>query len=61
MLSVRIEHDFLGEKEISRAIFRAAEEVINENKYVTYDLGGSATLSKMTEQISSHASKLLKK
>jgi len=53
--------EFLGEKEISRAIFRAAEEVINENKYVTYDLGGSATLSKMTEQISSHASKLLKK
>jgi isocitrate dehydrogenase len=53
--------EFLGEKEISRAIFRAAEEVINENKYVTYDLDGSATLSKMTEQISSHASKLLKK
>jgi isocitrate dehydrogenase len=53
--------EFLGEKEISRAIFRATEEVINENKYVTYDLGGRATLSKMTEQISSRASKLLKK
>ncbi|MGB9168301.1 MAG: isocitrate/isopropylmalate family dehydrogenase [Nitrososphaeraceae archaeon] len=53
--------EFLGEKEISRAIFRATEEVINENKYVTYDLGGSATLSKMTEKISSSASKLLKK
>lgn len=53
--------EFLGEKDISKAIFDATEDVINENKYVTYDLGGSASLSKMTEEISKKASKFLKK
>jgi isocitrate dehydrogenase (NAD+) len=53
--------EYLGEKPISDAIFRATEEVINENKYVTYDLGGSATLSQMADQIASRAGKLLKK
>ena len=53
--------EFLGEKDISKAIFDATEEVINENKYVTYDLGGNASLSKMTEEISKKASKFLKK
>ena len=53
--------EFLGEKDISKAIFDATEEVINENKYVTYDLGGNASLSKMTEEISNKASKYLKK
>lgn len=53
--------EFLGEKDISKAIFDATEEVINENKYVTYDLGGNASLSKMTEEISYEASKFLKK
>jgi isocitrate dehydrogenase (NAD+) len=53
--------DFLGEKEISKAIFKATEDVINENKFVTYDLGGTSSLSQMAEQISQRASKLLKK
>ncbi|MDR4510868.1 MAG: isocitrate/isopropylmalate dehydrogenase family protein [Nitrososphaeraceae archaeon] len=53
--------EFLGEKDISKAIFDATEDVINENKYVTYDLGGNASLSKMTEEISKKASKFLKK
>ena len=53
--------EYLGEKPISDAIFRATEDVINENKYVTYDLGGSATLSQMADQIASRAGKLLKK
>ena len=53
--------DFLGEKEISKAIFKATEDVINENKLVTYDLGGTSSLSQMAEQISQRASKLLKK
>jgi hypothetical protein len=35
--------------------------VINENKYVTYDLGRSATLSQMADQIAMRAAKLLKK
>ena len=53
--------EYLGEKPISDAIFRATEDVINENKYVTYDLGGSATLSQMADQVASRAGKLLKK
>jgi isocitrate dehydrogenase len=53
--------EFLGEKDISKAIFKATEDVINENKFVTYDLGGTASLSQMAEQISQRASKLLTK
>ena len=53
--------EYLGEVEISNAIFRGTEDVINENKYVTYDLGGTATLSQMAEQIAARAAKLLKK
>jgi isocitrate dehydrogenase (NAD+) len=53
--------DYLGEKHISKAIFKATEDVINENKYVTYDLGGKATLSEMTDQIATNAAKLLRK
>src|SRR6266511_3621564 len=51
--------EYLGEKQISEAIFKATEDVINEGKYVTYDLGGSATTSQMAEQIAVQASKLL--
>ncbi|MCI0560100.1 MAG: isocitrate/isopropylmalate family dehydrogenase, partial [Nitrososphaera sp.] len=53
--------EYLGEKQISDAVFKATEATINEGKYVTYDLGGSATLSQMADQISSRAAKLLKK
>lgn len=53
--------DFLGEKDISKAIFKATEDVINENKYVTYDLGGTSSLTQMAEQISQRAVNLLKK
>ncbi|HXG07281.1 MAG TPA: isocitrate/isopropylmalate family dehydrogenase, partial [Nitrososphaera sp.] len=53
--------EYLGEKHISEAIFKATEDVINENKYVTYDLGGNATLSQMADQIALRASKLLNK
>lgn len=53
--------EYLGEKQISDAIFNATEDVINEGKHVTYDLGGSATLSQMTDQIASRAGKLLKR
>lgn len=52
--------EYLGEKRISDAIFKATEDVINENKYVTYDLGGNATLSQMADQIGSRASRLLR-
>jgi isocitrate dehydrogenase (NAD+) len=53
--------EYLGEKHISKAIFKATEDVINENKYVTYDLGGNATLSQMTDLIASKAGKLLRR
>jgi isocitrate dehydrogenase len=53
--------DYLGEREICKAIFKATEDVINENKYVTYDLGGNASLSQMADQIATRAAKLLKK
>ena len=53
--------EYLGEKHISKAIFKATEDVINENKYVTYDLGGNANLSQMTDLIASKAGKLLRK
>ncbi len=53
--------EYLGEKHISKAIFKATEDVINQNKYVTYDLGGRATLSQMADQISARAASILKK
>ena len=53
--------EYLGEKDISESIFSATEQVINENKYVTYDLGGNATLSKMTDRIAHLSANNLKK
>jgi isocitrate dehydrogenase (NAD+) len=53
--------DYLGEKDISEAIFRATEQIINENKYVTYDLGGNATLSEMTDKIAQLSANILRK
>jgi isocitrate dehydrogenase (NAD+) len=43
--------DYLGEHENSKAIFDAAENVISEGKYVTYDMGGSAKSSEMVDAI----------
>jgi isocitrate dehydrogenase (NAD+) len=52
---------YLGEIDISKAIFVATEHVINEGKFVTYDLGGTASLSKTASEIANNAKKLLKK
>ena len=43
--------DYLGEKEQAKAIFDATGSVISEGKHVTYDMGGSAKLSQMTDAI----------
>ncbi|MEM2760115.1 MAG: isocitrate/isopropylmalate dehydrogenase family protein [Nitrososphaerales archaeon] len=51
--------EYLGEKDIAKAIFTATEQVINEGKYVTYDLGGNATTSQVAEQIASVAARML--
>jgi len=51
---------YLGEKDISNAIFKATENVILEKKFVTYDLGGKATTSQMVRQIVLRATRLLR-
>jgi isocitrate dehydrogenase (NAD+) len=61
ILSAALLVDYLGEKEISSAIFESTENVINENLYVTYDLGGNSTLSRMAEEIADRAARILKK
>jgi isocitrate dehydrogenase (NAD+) len=61
ILSAALLVDYLGEKEISSAIFESTENVINENLYVTYDLGGNSTLSRMAEEIANRAARILKK
>jgi isocitrate dehydrogenase (NAD+) len=61
ILSAALMVDYLGEKEISSAIFESTENVINENLYVTYDLGGNSTLSRMAEEIADRAARILKK
>jgi isocitrate dehydrogenase (NAD+) len=43
--------DYLGEKEQSKAIFDATQQVISEGKHVTYDMGAQAKLSQMTDAI----------
>ncbi|MBA3749342.1 MAG: isocitrate/isopropylmalate dehydrogenase family protein [Nitrosopumilus sp.] len=53
--------EYLGEKHISDAIFKGTEQIINENKYVTYDLGGKSSLSDMTEAIAERSASFLKK
>ncbi len=51
--------DYLGEKKQSEAIFKATREVIAEGKKVTYDMGGNASLSQMSDAIAERARKYL--
>jgi len=53
--------EYLGEKHISEAIFKATEQTIDEGKFLTYDLGGSSSLSKMAEAIAQRSASLIKK
>jgi isocitrate dehydrogenase len=53
--------EYLGEKHISDAIFKATEQIIDEGKFLTYDLGGSASLSKMAEEIAQRSASLMRK
>ncbi len=53
--------EYLGEKHISDAIFKGTEQVINENKFVTYDLGGTASLSDMANAIAKRSAGFLRK
>ena len=53
--------EYLGEPEIRNAIFDATEEVINAGKYVTYDIGGNAKTSQMSQAIAELAKQKLQK
>ncbi len=53
--------NYLGEKDLSQAVFSATEEVIAENKVVTYDLGGSASTQQMAGEIARKAVEKLRK
>ena len=52
---------YLGEVDISNALFSATEQVINEGEFVTYDLGGTASLSKTAAEIAKKAGAMLRK
>jgi len=60
ILSGALMAKYLGEEDISRAIFMGTEDVVDEGKFVTYDLGGTATLSKSASEIAKRAYKLLR-
>ena len=53
--------EYLGEPHIKAAIFSATEDVINEGKTTTFDIGGSASTSQMTDTIATLAKEKLRK
>jgi isocitrate dehydrogenase len=52
---------FLGESDISNAIFAATEQVVNEGTHTTYDMGGISSLSQVANEIGKKASVILKR
>jgi isocitrate dehydrogenase (NAD+) len=53
--------DYVGEKSIRDAIFDATYQVINEGKSVTWDIGGNASTTQMTDAIINYAKANLRK
>jgi isocitrate dehydrogenase len=53
--------EYLGETDIRNAIFAATEQVINQGKTVTWDIGGSASTTQMTDAIITLAKEKLRK
>jgi len=53
--------EYLDEPEIRNAIFDATEQIINEGKFVTYDIGGNAKTSQMADAIAQLAKQKLGK
>lgn len=51
---------YIGEEAQSKAVFDATASVIEENKVVTYDLGGNAKTSEMAGAIAERAAGLLR-
>ena len=52
---------YLGEAAIRDAVFAATEQVINDGRTVTWDIGGSASTTQMTDAIIANAVKLLRR
>ena len=53
--------DYVGETDVRNAIFSATEQIINEGKHVTFDIGGEATTTQMSEKIADLAKSNLRK
>jgi isocitrate dehydrogenase len=53
--------EYLGETDIRNAIFSATEKVINEGKTVTWDIGGNASTTQMTDAIIKYAKENLRR
>tara|TARA_Y100001960_G_scaffold306933_1_gene362690 strand:- start:211 stop:1245 length:1035 start_codon:yes stop_codon:yes gene_type:complete len=53
--------DYVGETDVRNAIFSATEQIINEGKHVTFDIGGEATTTQMSQQIADLAKSNLRK
>jgi isocitrate dehydrogenase len=53
--------EYLDEPEIRDAVFAATDDVINEGKYVTYDIGGNAKTSEMADAVAKIAAEKLRK
>ena len=53
--------EYLGETDIRNAIFDATDQVINEGKNVTWDIGGNASTTQMTDAIIDIAKEKLRK
>jgi isocitrate dehydrogenase (NAD+) len=50
---------YIGEEDKSKAIFEATKDVVEDNKVVTYDLGGNAKTSEMAGAIADKVKKKL--
>lgn len=53
--------EYLGEKDIRDAVFSATEQVINEGKVVTWDIGGDASTTQMSDAILNVAKRQLRR
>lgn len=53
--------EYLGEPHVKEAIFSATDQVINEGKHVTFDIGGNATTTQMADAIAEIAKQKLRK
>ena len=53
--------EYLGETDIRNAIFSATDQVVNDGKTVTFDIGGNATTTQMSEKIADIAKNDLRK